>query len=169
MRPLSRRDLSRVFELCSPNSTQIPFLSSRIRTLLLLLFFNKTKFQIPKKKKKPSCSRFLVTLHQIVSFSLLLFLISLLFSNKTKFQQKKKENPICLPYFHPFLISVIFNFIAASLLFRFPTYSPLIPTIPLLFLVLVSFSKPNSKKQRKKKERLPPVVCLQLLFTFPTS
>ena len=55
-----------------------------------------------------------------------------------------------LPYFHPFLISLIFNFIAVSLLFCFRTYSPLIPTIPLLLLVSISFSKPNSKKKKEK-------------------
>ena len=61
--------------------------------------------QIPKKKKQnPTSSPFLVTLRQIISFSLLFFLISLLFSNKTKFQKKKKTH--MFSFFGPSLHSV---------------------------------------------------------------
>ena len=153
MRLPSRRDLSRAFEPCSPDSTQIPFVSSRIRTLLLLLFFNKTKFQKKKKKKKHHLFSFFGhTASNYKLFPSVCFSFPFCFPTKpySKFQ---KKNSICyrfgrtasnyklfsisslstpFPYFHPFLISLIFNFIAVSLLFRFPTYSPLTPTIPLL-------------------------------------
>ena len=133
---------------------QIPhaIFSSRIRTLLLLLFFNKTKFPLPPKKKTHLFSFFG---HTASNYKLFLSVVSY-------FPSVFQQNPIPknLPYFHPFLISVIFNFIAVSLILRFPTYSPLIPTIPLLFLVLISFSKPNSKKKKRKRKKS------NLLFAF---
>ena len=99
-------------------------------------FSTKPNSKKKKKKQNPTSSPFLVTLRQIISFSLLFFLISLLFSNKTKFQKKKNPyvlvfwsiSALCtpLPYFHPFLISLLFCFstiplrsLTNSLLFSF--------------------------------------------------
>ena len=74
-------------------SSPIHFLSSLLLVSSYCCFVSfPSVFQQNQIPKSPSSSRFLVTLHQIISFSLLLFLISLLFSNKTK-SQKKKKNP----------------------------------------------------------------------------
>ena len=77
-------------------SSPIHFLSSLLLASSYCCFVSfPSVFQQNQIPKNPSSSRFLVSLHQIISFSLLLFLISLLFSNKTKFQ-KKKKNPYVL-------------------------------------------------------------------------
>ena len=68
-----------------------------------LPFCFSTKPNSKKKKKTPTSSPFLVTLRQIISFSLLFFLISLLFSNKTKFHKKKTH---MFSFFGPSLHSV---------------------------------------------------------------
>ena len=70
-------------------SSPIHFLSSLLLVSSYCCFVSfPSVFQQNQIPKNPSSSRFLVTLHQIISFSLLLFLISILFSNKTKFQKK---------------------------------------------------------------------------------
>ena len=98
-------------------SSPIHFLSSLLLVSSYCCFVSfPSVFQQNQIPKNPSSSRFLVTLHQIISFSLLLFLISLLFSNKTKFQKNKIKNPICSRFGHTASIVADFSY--------FPTVFP---------------------------------------------